>query len=251
MQVAWLFSMARSGSSVVAYAAAAPWSHPVADEILGPWDRTGPPYHYPPEQRELRDLYHADRCRLTPRVVDLTQRVCGMLDRGTGLVVSKHPHTRPAPDEFTRAFPTHRAVWLIRNPLHRLNSLYARGWVGAIRSGHDLEHFKEFARSWSACPHRVVYDALRDQPRQFFASVYAAWELDAGPRELKAAADYAKHHYHESSRVVSDSLKPRRVLSETKRALPVEAVQAYLGDPLIRTLMERVGWSTREADYLS
>jgi hypothetical protein len=55
--IAWLFSMIRSGSSIAAYAAAAPFGGVVADEIFGPWVRTGPYYKFPPEQRTVTELF--------------------------------------------------------------------------------------------------------------------------------------------------------------------------------------------------
>ena len=55
-RVVWLFSLARSGSSVAVYSAAAPWGHAVGDELLGPWDRTGEPYNYPAKQKDLAEL---------------------------------------------------------------------------------------------------------------------------------------------------------------------------------------------------
>ncbi len=55
--IAWLFSMIRSGSSIAAYAAAAPFRGIVADEIFGPWVRTGPHYKFPPEQQTVTELF--------------------------------------------------------------------------------------------------------------------------------------------------------------------------------------------------
>ena len=55
-RVLWLFTMTRSGSSAVTYASAKALGYAVADEPFGPWDRTGPPYRYPPEQVELHKL---------------------------------------------------------------------------------------------------------------------------------------------------------------------------------------------------
>ena len=61
IRVAWVFVLARSGSSITAYAAAAPWDLPVADEIMGPWDRTGEPYNFPPEQARLVEMFRPRR----------------------------------------------------------------------------------------------------------------------------------------------------------------------------------------------
>ena len=248
--VVWIFSLARSGSSVTAYAAAAPWGHAVADEPFGPWDRSGPPYNYPAEQPQLKsDFFHAGE-HLTPPVVDLARRLFARIAGPTGRLVVKHPHRMIDPAEFRVAFPDHRAVHLLRNPLHRLNSMYARRQLGAIGPGFDLEVYKEIARRWLDHPHRVLYDALKADPAGYFRAIYEAWGWSYTPDHIAAAVAYQQRSYHEASARVAPARDPRRVLSEHRRALPPEAVRAYLDDPFIADLMDRNGWSRDPADYL-
>lgn len=255
--VVWLFSLARSGSSVAVYSAAAPWGHAVADEILGPWDRTGAPYHYPPSQKDLAELYRAHDHRLTPEVVALFNQVAAELNARsglpgagpTGVVISKHPHLRPSPAEFRSALPGVRAAYLIRNPLHRLNSMHARGWHKSFGERQDLERYKQFARWWLEQPIRHSYDQFKAQPRAFFRGLYTAWGLDFSDEHIDRAVEYSRGHYHDSSLEMADRDPARGVLSETTFALPREALDLYLGDPLIADLMTEMGWSMDPADY--
>ena len=147
IHVGWVFGLARSGSSITAYAAAAPWNLPVADEIMGPWDRTGEPYNYPPEQAKLVEMFKASHARLTPEIATLTRSLLtGLTEQSSSdRVVSKHPHLRFTPEEFAEFFPMDRGIWLIRNPLRRLASIHARGWTSIIRPNHDLDYFREYA----------------------------------------------------------------------------------------------------------
>lgn len=249
VQVCWIFSLARCGTSVTAYAAAAPWGHAVADEVFGPWDRTGPPYHYPPSQESLRRLFQETGEHITPEVVRLATEVFDEIGAETGRVISKHPHTMIEPDEFLASFPEHRYVYLLRNPLLRLNSLYARGWLGSIGPGHDLERFKVVAKRWQASPHRLVFEDLRRDPRGYFAKIWEAFGWEWGEAEMEAALAYQRGHYHESSKKLSQESKPDEVVSEGRFALPEDAVRMYLEDEVVRPLMEDVGWSTDPADY--
>lgn len=247
-KVVWLHSLARSGSSITVYAAAAPWKHAVADEVIGPWDRTGAPYHYPREQRDLVDLFKAGDHRLTDRVVDLTNSVLTSLANESAVVISKWPHLRPEPEEFSRAFPNDARVYLIRNPLHRLNSLHRRGWTTSFGPNQDLLRYKQFARWWLAQPHRLSYDELRSDPRAFFRRLYSAWEMPFDEAQIESAVRYMEDNYHASS--LERSRKPRgAVLSEREFALPDEALDLYLNDPFILDLMREMGWSTNPADY--
>jgi len=175
VDVVWIFSLPRSGSSVTAYAAAKPFGAVVADEVLGPWDRTGAPYNYPALQKQLVEAYHGSRCVLTPEVIGIATELFELLGEKTGRVVSKHPHLKPPPSEFHIAFPDHRAIWLMRNPLRRLNSLYTRGWTDDLRPNYELDHFKAFARNWMSLRERVVFEQMKRQPEQFFRLIYKHW----------------------------------------------------------------------------
>ncbi|MEZ6235596.1 MAG: sulfotransferase [Phycisphaerales bacterium] len=255
VEVCWLFSMTRSGSSVAAYAAAWPWRVAVADEVLTSFeDRTKEPYCYPAEQAELRSLYEASGKRLTPEVCALAEVVFAKIarreDPAATRVVSKHPHTLIGADEFRAALPRHRAVHLLRNPLHRLNSIYRRGWHAIEGEGFDLERFKAVARRWEAGEHRVVFDDLKRDPAGFFGAMWRAWGWAYGPEHVEAAVEYQKTRYHASSAKLSPKKRPERLYSEARMALPREAVEAYLGDGYVRGLMERVGWETRAEAYV-
>lgn len=281
-EVCWLFSMTRSGSSVAAYAAAWPWRVPVADEVMTSFeDRTREPYNFPVEQRALRELYLSEGERLTPSVCELAERVLGQIaERGAGgggaglvsagtgeavragegagtayagarRVVSKHPHDVIDVAEFRAAFPHHRAVHLLRNPLHRLNSIYRRDWRAIMGENHDLPRFKKIAARWREAEHRVVFDQMRSDPAGFFGAVWRAWGWEFGEAELAAAAAYQRTHYHASSAKVSVKKKPGRLYSEERFVVPREVVEMYLADGFVRGLMEEVGWSVRVEDYLS
>lgn len=254
LRIVWLFGLARSGTSVAAYGAAAPWSLPVADEVMGPWDRTGEPYCYPPDQAHLVELFKASDHTLTDPVAALTNRVFEQIAAKTAprptrpVLISKWPHLRPSPDDFRSAFPGQPGAYLIRNPLHRLNSLHARGWTSSFGPRQDLGRFAQYARWWLKQPGRLTYDQFRADPAAFFTRLYEIWELDCTEAEVAAAVAYTKGHYHASSRQTS-SEQTDRVLSETRFALPDEAFDLYLSDPFVRDFMAQMGWSTDPADY--
>ncbi|MCB9844972.1 MAG: hypothetical protein H6811_03150 [Phycisphaeraceae bacterium] len=248
-RVAWVFSLARCGSSVIAYAAGAPWRVPVADEPFGPWDRTGPPYSYPPEQDELRRRYWDVGEHLTPEVVALAQRVFDAIAGDAGRVICKHPHDSIRPEEFASELPEHRSIFLLRNPLMRLNSLLVRGWTNSMSEQYDLPRFKTVAQRWLDHPHRFTFEEFRARPRVFFGRVWDAWGWDHSPADAEAAVEYSRSHYHASSRQLGDR-KPRHLVSEQRLALPEDAIDLYLEDDFVRELMESAGWSTRRDDYL-
>lgn len=248
MRVGWLFSMARSGSSVAAYAAAHPWGFPVADEVFGPWDRTDGAYAYPETQLDLMAAFQVASMRIDDETGALARRLFDEIGQSAGFVVCKSPHTEPTPEDVTRAFPDHPQVFLLRNPLHRLNSLYARAWMDSCGPNYDLDRYKAFARRWLAAPHRVVYDDLRDDPTRFFTTIWKAWGLEATPARVEEAVAYAARHYHDSSRKMS-TRNPARPMSETKLRLPDEAIETYLADDEIQALMQRQQWSVDPAHY--
>lgn len=251
VRVGWIFSLIRSGSSATAYAAAAPWSHPVADEPLGPWVRTGPVYGYPKTQGELVRAFEAAKWRLSPEVVRLARELFAEMGAATGAVVAKHPHLDFTPREFDAAFEDHGAVWLLRNPLHRLNSIYARGLLDSLRPNHELEHYTAFARNWLGRPERerLVYDHLKNDARGLLGRMWEAWGWPFREEHLNAATSYLAGHYHSSCKETEDSSGARPV-SESAARLPEAAIETYLEDPFIRDLMERVGWSTDAEAYV-
>lgn len=233
---------------MTAYATAAAFGVPVADEVFGPWDRTGPPYRYPPEQNQLRTLFWDSDERLTPQVVALATRVFDRIAGDTDRVVSKHPHTMIDPDDFRKALPAHREIHLLRNPLIRLNSLFTRGWIKSIGERHDLPRFTLAAQRWLDAPARVVFEDLARDPRAFFGTIWDAWGWDWTDDHLDRALAYQRDHYHESSAKLSNK-DPCKVLSERRFALPNEVIELYLGDPFVSNLMERTGWSIDPDDY--
>jgi hypothetical protein len=251
MRVLWIFSLPRSGSSVTAYAAAHALGCPVADEPLGPWDRTGEPYHYPPSQADLVSAHLAGQCMLDdPKTIELAGRVLAEIANGSDTLVVKHPHLRPPPENFWRAFPEHRAVWLARNPLTRLNSLYARGWTDALRPNFELDHYKAFARAWQASRTPLTFELFRDRPEKFFAKLFKAWGLPKDAARVGAAVEYARGHYHGSSKEL-EQREAAESPSESSRSLPEQAVQLYLADPEIRKMMRRNRWPRQASAYLA
>jgi hypothetical protein len=252
IKVGWLLSMARSGTSIACYAGAAPWGHPVCDEPFGPWDRTTPPFNHPPVQTALMEAFEKSGRTLSPEVVELTKKLFSTMGTRTGSLICKVPHLHPTPAEIDEHLPRSKRVMLIRNPLHRLNSLYTRGWTESAGQEYDLNRYMAFAERWLAEPrdNRLVYDDIRDDPEGFFRKMYVAWDWMFEDEDVRAAADYARNNYHHRSKRVDAKADPSRVVSETKPALPEEAVAAYLGDPFIRDLMEQLGWSTNAEEYL-
>jgi hypothetical protein len=250
MRVLWIFSLPRSGSSVTAYAAAHALGCPVADEPLGPWDRTGPPYDYPAIQAELVQAHLAGQCMLEdPKTIALADRVLRAIAGGSDTLVVKHPHLRPPPDQFYKAFPEHKAAWLARNPLRRLNSLYARGWTDALRPNYELDHFKAFASNWQASRHPLTFELFQNKPRAFFKLLFKAWAVKANRAMIDAAVSYAREHYHGSSKEL-ETREPTSAMSEISLALPESAVRMYLADPEIVSMMKKYRWPRRAEAYL-
>jgi len=254
-RVGWICSLPRCGSSVAVYAAAAPWRLRVADEPFGPWDRTTTPYNYPESHLDLIAAFRVAGERINEDVVPVAHRLfeelAGQANGGQGdpkgRVVGKSPHLEPSPSEIA-SLEGHQVVVLLRNPLHRLNSLYARGWLESCGPFHDRERFRALARSWREAEHRLTYDDLRRDARAFFRAIYDAWGWEASDAEVDAAVAYASRNYHESS-LGQARRDPKRPLSETKRRLPADAIEAYLGDEEIVELMRELGWSTDAREY--
>lgn len=280
-RVGWIFSLIRSGSSIAAYATAAgaglePGVVPVADEVFGPWVRTGKLYQFPAEQKQLVEAFKAAGHRLTPEVVDIARRLfdlfaersaaaaqAGESDgsrRGAGVrgrVVSKCPHLMFTPEEFASAFPPpdHRAIYLIRNPIHRLNSQYLKGWDWMIEKDHDVRVYTEFTKRWLA--HReaggvsVTFDDLKNPAtsRQWFRDVYRGLGWDVGEVGLDRAEAYRAGQYHSSSKELAPTKDPDLVDSERQWRVPDEAIRAYLDDPFLRGFMHDRGWPTRASAY--
>jgi len=247
----WIFSLPRSGSSVTAYAGAEALDAAVADEVFGPWDRTGPPYNYPARQAELVGAHHACGCRFTPEVVPIARDVLAQIAGEKGRVIVKHPHLKPPPEEFRAAFGSHRAVWLLRNPLTRLNSLYTRGWTEHLRPNYELEHYKAFARHWLAQPpwRRLTFEQMRRDPRRFYRRLLIGWGAWPSRERVGRAVAYARQRYHASSGEIDAEAKPGAPISEIRRALPPAAVEMYLHDEFILRLMRRSRWPVDAGAY--
>ena len=253
IRIGWLFSMARSGTSIACYAAASPWGHPVCDEPFGPWDRTTEPFDHPTVQRQLMETFQAEGHAFTDKVRPLADRLFNEMGRPSGSLVCKIPHQHPRPDELLRFYKRVPRVLLIRNPLHRLNSFHARGWKNEAVEHHDVDRYRAFAERWLAEPteHRLVYDDIRDDPEGFFRTMYEAWDWEYEQEDVRFAADYCRSHYHHRSKRVDQGADPSRVVSESRSALPKEAIDAYLKDPFFVDFMQARGWSTNPADYAS
>lgn len=249
-RVGWVVSLIRSGSSATAYGAASPWGHPIADEALGPWVRIGAKYAFPPVQRDLVRAFADANWTISDQVVSLANQLFDELGADTGGVVVKHPHLDFHPDDFRAAFPDHGVVYLIRNPLHRLNSIYARGLLESLRPNHELEHFKEFARRWldQPEPQRLVFDDLKRDPKAYYRRIYQAWGWTHEESDLVTAASYTSANYHASCKEL-ESTSPDKPMSERTARLPQEAIELYLSDPFIVDLMTQLGWSTDAQSY--
>lgn len=257
VRVLWLFSLIRSGSSIAAYSGAAPWGHAVADEPFGPWDRTGEPYNYPREQDLLQREFGAGGHAFTPRVVELATTLfqkLGGAAGATGTVIVKIPHDVPTPAQIAATWPAHRAALLLRNPLHRLNSLYVRGWLdpSPIGPNFDLEQYRAFAQAWLAQPAhlRVTYDMIRREPAEMYRRLFIAWGLAFTREHVERAVAYASGNYHHASKHVTSEHNTKKVLSESRSALPPEAVATYLNDPEMRELFRVAGWTTDLGAYV-
>jgi Sulfotransferase family len=253
VEVGWIFSLIRSGSSIAAYAAASPWNLPVADEVFGPWVRTGKLYQFPREQRELVEAFKGAGHQLTPEVIQIANRLFELMGRDSGRVVSKCPHLMFTPEAFGAAFPHHRAVYLIRNPIHRLNSQYLRGWEWMIEKDHDVRVYTEFARRWLAHRERggvsVTFDDLRARPREWFGEVYRGLGWEAGEATIERAEAYRAAKYHSSSKEIARNKDPDLVDSERDWRVPEAAIRAYLDDPFLSGFMRDRGWATRTSAY--
>ena len=169
--------------------------------------------------------------------------------RKTGYVISKHPHKSVSPEEFADAFPTHRAVYLIRNPLHRLNSLVRRQWLDAIAPGYDLDRFVAVMERWKAKPGRLLFDDIRRRPFVFFHTIFDAWGWDFDESHVREAVAYTHRKYHDSSKVLSEEHDPGAVFSEGEFVLPRAAIDAYLSRKDVAEFMQGLGWPTEPGAY--
>lgn len=213
------------------------------------------PYGYPESHRRVQQLFAKSGGVVDAAVASELRDLCEqMVHRspggGTGVVV-KVPHLQMTPEQFRDHFPDWGSVWLIRNPLKRLNSLYTRRWNHFTYDQYDLEATREFIRRWLSVPasQRLVYEHLHLDPAGYFHRLFEGWGRDAGIDRARAACDYRDAHYHESSAELHHARSPSGVLSDHRRHVPLEAVECYLSDPLIRALFDRLGWDTNPATY--
>lgn len=257
VRVGWIFSLVRSGSSATAYAAASAWDAPVADEPFGPWDRTGPPYNLPPIQRDLVRAFAAMGHTLSAEVVGMANELFRTLAERSGgeRVVCKCPHLLFDPSDFETWFGgrsgdvTHGHVGLIRNPLHRVNSAYARNWERLLNDPYELEVYRTFMHRWKRMPGRFRFDRIVADPESAFAELHAAIGFGGTVKHAKASAEYLRANYHASSAEVSGET-PDKPKSEQGWAAPREVVDLYLADDEIATFMHEQGWPTRRTAYL-
>lgn len=282
-KVAWLFSMIRSGSSIAAYAAAAPFGGVVADEIFGPWVRTGPHYRFPPEQQRATELFRTSAGRITPEIQREADVVFAKLARGeAGIpvcapgderlltnapeggrrIVVKMPHDHPAPAEVRRVWPDQRHVYVLRNPIDRLSSIILRGMLPegskggpgtSITADWDISQLRQFCERWLAARRdgrALLYDGIKREPRQFFSSMFRAWGWPADEATVAKAAAYAKANYHAMSIQKDAGADTARPASEMKKAAPREAIEMYLSDRTVVAAMREAGWATEARAYL-
>lgn len=250
VEVCWLLSPIRSGSSVTIYAAADALGCPVADEVFGPWDRTSPPYSYPAAQAQLRERFAAAGERLTPETVALAAGLFGALGAGDGILLCKHPHASIGPEEIRAHWPRHKVAVLMRNPLAAINSLYVRGWEAAAGGGSMIAYFATMAERWLASPHRLLYEDLQRDPAAYFRRLFAAWGFAPDEGMVQRAVAYKGSAYHSSSLERHRGDDPARVRSEQEWRVPGEIVDEYLAHPVMRRAFEAAGWSLRREAYL-
>jgi hypothetical protein len=249
VEVCWLLSPIRSGSSVTVYAAADALGCAVADEIFGPWDRTGPPYNYPEQQRVLRDSFAAAGERLTPQTIELAGQLLEHLGRLDGLVLCKHPHASIAPEEIRRHWPGHHCAVLLRNPLRALNSLYVRGWEAAAGGGSMIAYFATIAERWLADPNRLLYEDLQRDACGYFRRLFRAWGFGPDEGLVQRAVRYGQCAYHSSSGEKHAGDDPAQVRSEREWRVPDAIVEEYLAHPLMREVFELAGWPLEREAY--
>ena len=253
-RVCWLLSPIRSGSSVTVYAAGAGLGWPVADEIFGPWDRTGEPYHYPRSQVQLLEAFKSTGECLTRDIANLATGIFRELleqHRAAG-VICKHPHASIGPAQIAEFWPEDRCVVLLRHPLFALNSLFVRGWDAATGGGSMLGYFSTIGKRWLADPHRLVYDDMQRDPAGYFTRIYEAWGVEPTAERLERAVRYRAAHYHHSSKSTEGAEpgdRPTSVRSERKWAVPERIVVEYLADPLMREVFAAAGWSVEREAY--
>lgn len=259
-RVCWLFSPIRSGSSITVYAAGAALGWPVADEVFGPWNRTGPPYHYPRSHVTLLEAFQRAGERLNGDIARLADTVFGEIaaaqDPPAAGVISKHPHASFGPGDVRAHWPDvawqHRSVVVLRNPLFALNSLFVRGWDDATGGGDMLGYFSAIGERWLDDPNRLVYEQFREDPAAYFTRLLTAWDQDATPERIAAAIRYAQGHYHHSSKSTQGAEpgdSPSAVRSERAWAVPEPIVAAYLSDPLMQRIFAEAGWPTERDGY--
>lgn len=285
-RIAWLFSMIRSGSSIAAYAAVAPFVGVVADEIFGPWVRTGPYYKFPPEQQTVTELFRTSAGVITPEIARAADVVFEKLGRGDagipvcapgredllqGLpsggrpIVVKMPHDHPAPAEVARIWPEQPHVFVLRNPVDRLSSIIGRGMLAEGSSGGpgtcitadwDLPQLRQFCQRWLDARRDgkggrgLVYDDLRRDPLAFFGGMYRAWGWDFDHGTIDAATAYARSNYHAMSIQREQGADTDRPISTRQRVAPIAAIELYLSDNTIVTAMREAGWPTEPGAYL-
>jgi hypothetical protein len=247
--------MTRSGSSAVAYASAKALGYAVADEPFGPWDRTAAPYNYPREQVELHKLHLSHNEQLCAETVQLAEHVLASIaqQQQSDTVIVKMPHSMIDPAEVAKFWPEHETAFLLRNPLARLNSIYTRGWTDTIRDPFDIETVRIFLHRYMLQDpaRRVTFDEFTTTPRRFFRKLWNSWGVSFSDDQIEIATRYKANTYHESSGATIEGRNPHRVLSEHRAAVPSEAADAYLNDPVIGTFLRHVGWHESAGDYVS
>ena len=234
---------------------------PVADELFGPWDRTGPPHNMPKRQAELVRAFRAVGHVLTAEIVGLAHDIIRELaerdETGKGWVVCKCPHLMFTPKDFNTWFGAtsaqgieHHQSHLIRNPLRRANSCYARGW-GAHGSTTPTNSAST-ARSFTGGTTPRPSSASRTCAPLHTTSSKRSTPAGVCPRtdeEIDRACSYLAEQYHDSSaekRTVASGFTPK---SESGWAAPAELLDVYLADDEIHNFMHEQGWPVNRRAY--
>jgi hypothetical protein len=92
---------------------------------------------------------------------------------------------------------------------------------------------------------------IRHAPAEMYRRLFIAWGLSFTREHIDRAVAYASGNYHHASKQVTTEHDTKKVLSESRNALPAEAVRAYLADAEMRELFRVAGWSTDAREYLT
>ena len=214
----------------------------------------------PRRQAELARAFRAVGHTLTAEIVGLASDIIRELaerdQSGKGWVICKCPHLMFSPKDFQTWFGRsgtsgirHHPVYLLRNPLRRVNSCYARHWEHMLNDPYELWVYLTFLNRWREAEFRVRFEDMLAEPGRFFRDLYDGWGLIASHDDVARAQEYLEQHYHDSSAEARPIESARTVLSESNWAAPREVLDVYLANEEILSLLEEQGWPTARRAY--